>query len=75
MLDLFVDNLALLMFITMFFVIFIGYPVAFVLAGTGLIFGVLGWHFGVFKLIQLSTINFRMWGGVAADPILVSIPM
>ncbi|MFM9846073.1 MAG: TRAP transporter large permease subunit [Hyphomicrobiaceae bacterium] len=75
MLDLFVDNLALLMFITMFFVIFMGYPVAFVLAGTGLIFGLLGWYFGVFKLIQLSTINLRMWGGVASDPILVSIPM
>jgi tripartite ATP-independent transporter DctM subunit len=75
MLDLFVDNLALIMFITMFFVIFLGAPVAFVLAGTGLIFGLLGWYFGVLKLIQLSTINLRMWGGVASDPILVSIPM
>ncbi len=75
MLDLFVDNLALIMFITMFFVIFVGAPVAFVLAGSGLLFGLIGWYFGVFKLIQFSTINFRMWGGVAADPILVSIPM
>jgi tripartite ATP-independent transporter DctM subunit len=74
-LDLLVDNLALIMFITMFIVIFMGAPVAFVLAGTGLVFGLLGWYFGVVKLIQLSTINLRMWGGVASDPILVSIPM
>ncbi len=75
MYDLFVDNLALVMFIAMFFVIFIGYPVAFVLGGTGLLFGVVGWYFDVIRLQQLSQVNLRMWGGVASDPVLVSIPM
>lgn len=73
--DWFIDNLALIMFVAMFAVIFCGYPVAFVLGGTGLLFGLLGWGFGVFPLIGLSNIVLRMWGGVASDPVLVSIPM
>lgn len=75
MLDWFIDNLALIMFITMFVVIFCGYPVAFVLGGTGLIFALIGWYFDAFQLVGLKNLNLRMWGGVAADPILVSIPM
>ena len=69
------DNLAAIMFVTMFFVIFCGFPVAFVLGGTGLIFGLIGWSLGIFPLISLQSILLRMWGGVAADPVLVSIPM
>jgi tripartite ATP-independent transporter DctM subunit len=71
----FIDNLALVMFVTMFVVIFTGYPVAFVLGGTGLIFALIAWSFDAFPLIGLSNILLRMWGGVAADPVLVSIPM
>src|SRR5262245_55617290 len=71
----FVDNLALVMFVVMFFVIFTGYPVAFVLGGTALIFALIAWSFDAFNLIGLSNILLRMWGGVAADPVLVSIPM
>src|SRR4249920_1937246 len=71
----FVDNLALIMFVVMFFVIFTGYPVAFVLGGTALIFALIAWWFDAFNLIGLSNILLRMWGGVAADPVLVSIPM
>jgi tripartite ATP-independent transporter DctM subunit len=70
-----VDNLALVMFVVMFFVIFSGYPVAFVLGGTALVFAVIGWAFDAFPFIGLSNIILRMWGGVAADPVLVSIPM
>ena len=36
MIDIIRDNLALIMFVVMFMVIFCGYPVAFVLGGTGL---------------------------------------
>jgi tripartite ATP-independent transporter DctM subunit len=71
----FIDNLSLVMFIAMFFVIFCGYPVAFVLGGTALVFALIGWAFDAFPLIGLSNILLRMWGGVAADPVLVSIPM
>src|SRR5688572_21644336 len=71
----FIDHLALVMFIAMFFVIFCGYPVAFVLGGTALVFALIAWACDAFPLIGLSNIVLRMWGGVAADPVLVSIPM
>src|SRR5262245_19670675 len=75
MVDWLTDNLPLIMFITMFFVIFCGYPVAFVLGGSALIFAALGWLLGVFPIASLSNILLRMWGGVAVDPLLVSNPM
>ena len=70
-----VDHLALIMFGVMFLVIFCGYPVAFVLGGTGLVFAVFGWWFDAFPLAALSNLVLRMWGGVATDPVLTSIPM
>jgi tripartite ATP-independent transporter DctM subunit len=74
-LDWLADHLAMIMFVSMFFVIFLGYPVAFIMGGLALIFALLGAWLGVFKLIGLSDIVLRMWGGVANDPVLASIPM
>jgi tripartite ATP-independent transporter DctM subunit len=74
-LDWLADHLALIMFVAMFFVIFCGYPVAFVMGGMALLFGILGWLLGVFNLVGLYDVVLRMWGGVAADPVLASIPM
>jgi tripartite ATP-independent transporter DctM subunit len=74
-LDWLADYLAMIMFAAMFFVIFLGYPVAFIMGGLALIFALLGAWLGVFKLIGLSDIVLRMWGGVANDPVLASIPM
>ena len=75
MLNWFAENLALIMFATMFVIIFCGYPVAYVLGGTGLIFALIGWGLGEFNLVKLNSILLRMWGGVAVDPVLVSLPM
>ena len=75
MLDWLADNLALIMFVAMFFMIFCGYPVAFVMGGMALLFGFGGWLLGVFTLIGFYDVVLRMWGGVAADPVLASIPM
>src|SRR5918992_225433 len=75
MLDWLADSLPLIMFVTMFFIIFCGYPVAFVMGGSALIFAWLGWLLGVFPFASLSNILLRMWGGVAVDPVLVSVPM
>lgn len=69
------DSLALLMFVSMFFVIFCGFPVAFVLGGTALVFGVIGWFLEVFNFGGFSNIVFRIWGGVATDPVMVAVPM
>ena len=75
MLDWLADNLALIMFATMFFAIFCGYPVAFVMGGMALFFAIVGSLLGVFSMIGLYDVVLRMWGGVAADPVLASIPM
>ena len=75
MLDWLADHLALIMFVSMFFFIFIGYPVAFIMGGLSLIFALIGAWLGVFKMIGLSDVVLRMWGGVANDPVLASIPM
>jgi tripartite ATP-independent transporter DctM subunit len=45
------------------------------MGGTGLVFALIGWWLGTFPLPSLSNILLRMWGGVAMDPVLVSIPM
>src|SRR4249920_3035919 len=63
------------MFVSMFFFIFIGYPVAYIMGGLALVFAVVGAWLGTFNLIGLSDIVLRMWGGVANDPVLASIPM
>jgi tripartite ATP-independent transporter DctM subunit len=74
-LDWLADYLALIMFVSMFFFIFLGYPVAYIMGGLALVFAVLGTWLGVFRLIGMSDIVSRMWGGVANDPVLASIPM
>ena len=75
MLDWLADHLALIMFVTMFFAILYGYPVALVMGGMALLFALAGWALGVFSMIGLSDVVLRMWGSVAADPVLTSIPM
>jgi tripartite ATP-independent transporter DctM subunit len=74
-LDWIADHLALIMFLAMFVFIFLGYPVAFIMGGLSLIFAVIGAWLGVFNMIGISDIVLRMWGGVANDPVLASIPM
>jgi tripartite ATP-independent transporter DctM subunit len=74
-LDWLADHLALIMFVSMFVFIFLGYPVAFIMGGLSFIFALLGTWLGIFKLIGLSDVVLRMWAGVAADPVLASIPM
>jgi tripartite ATP-independent transporter DctM subunit len=68
-------NLALIMFVSMFFFIFVGYPVAFIMGGLSLVFALIGWSLGTFNIVGISDIVLRMWGGVANDPVLASIPM
>ncbi|MGD9884320.1 MAG: TRAP transporter large permease subunit [Reyranella sp.] len=75
MLDWLADNLSLIMFVSMFFFIFLGYPVAFIMGGLALAFAIGGAYLGVFNLVGISDVVLRMWAGVAADPVLASIPM
>jgi tripartite ATP-independent transporter DctM subunit len=67
--------LPLLMMAMLIALLFSGYPVAFVLAGVGLIFAAVGAAFDLFNMAQLFLIVSRIWGGIAENQVLVAIPM
>jgi tripartite ATP-independent transporter DctM subunit len=68
------DYLPILMFATLAALLFSGYPVAFVLGGVALTFGLLGYFLGTFKLIEFFNFVPRIWGQAAENLVLVSIP-
>ena len=65
--------LAPLMFIGVFAMIFLGYPVAFALGGTSLIFAFLGISMGLFDWALLYALPQRIFG-VMSNLVLVAIP-
>ena len=69
------DYLALWMFITLMALLFTGLPVAYVLGGVGLIFGVIGVELEVLRWAQFLSVMPRIWGGIAADVVLVAVPL
>ena len=69
------EVLSLTMFLALAILLFSGYPVAFVLPGVALIFGLLGMIFGDFSAIEFYNIILRAWGGAAANLLLVAVPM
>jgi hypothetical protein len=46
------DYLPIVMFLTLAFLLFSGFPVAFILGGLAMLFGLIGYFLGVFKLIE-----------------------
>jgi len=69
------EHLAAFLFVTLAALLFTGYPVAFVLGGIAIFFGAIGILFDVFQPMQFFNLLPRIWGGVAANPILVAVPM
>ena len=68
------DYLAVYMFAALAFGLFSGFPVAFVVGGVGLAFGFIGASVDYFSLIEFYNILPRIWGGAAANPVLVAVP-
>jgi tripartite ATP-independent transporter DctM subunit len=62
------------MFLTLAILLFSGYPVAFILGGIALTFGLLGFFLGSFKLIEFFNFVPRIWGQAAENLVLVSVP-
>ena len=62
------------MFLTLGVLLFSGYPVAFILGGLALIFGLLGFLLGSFKLVHFFNFVPRIWGQAAENLVLVAIP-
>jgi tripartite ATP-independent transporter DctM subunit len=68
------EIVAVLMFVCTIGAVLIGYPVAFTLAGVGLIFGVVGHQFGVFDYSLLTGLANRYFG-VMINEVLVAVPL
>ncbi|MBT6031976.1 MAG: TRAP transporter large permease subunit [Kordiimonadaceae bacterium] len=64
-----------LMFPVLALGLFSGFPVAFVLGGVGLLFGLIGMGLDVFNFKEFFLINSRIFGAVVENLILISIPM
>jgi tripartite ATP-independent transporter DctM subunit len=73
-LELLREYLPLFMFLTLGVLLFSGYPVAFVLGGTALLFGFLGYLLGSFRLVEFFNFVPRIWGQAAENLVLVSVP-
>lgn len=68
------DYLPIVMFLTLAALLFSGYPVAFVLGGVALTFGLIGYFLGTFRLVEFFNFVPRIWGQAAENLVLVSIP-
>ena len=71
----FQENLAIYMFLALCVVIYCGFPLGFVLAGTGLVFGLLGWSLEVFEPVQFFNLVPRIWSDAAENLLLTSVPL
>ena len=75
MIDWLIDHLAVFMFIVLTFIMFIGYPVAFILGAVGIIFGFIGVYFGVYQMVQFANLLPRVYGQAVENQVLVAVPM
>ncbi|MBL4747983.1 MAG: TRAP transporter large permease subunit [Magnetovibrio sp.] len=68
------DILSIVMFFTVCIFLLGGFPVAFSLAGTGLVFATVGWAFGVFDFVILGNISSRIYGAMTNE-LLIAVPL
>ncbi|WLD58286.1 TRAP transporter large permease subunit [Salinispirillum sp. LH 10-3-1] len=68
------ELLSLLMFFSIIGVLMMGFPVAFSLAGTSLIFATIGYYLGVFNPSNLASLAPR-YMGVMLNDVLVAVPL
>lgn len=73
--DWFIDHLAVLMFMVLTVIMFVGYPVAFVLGAVGVFFALLGIWGGVFRPAQFASLLPRIYAQAVENQVLVAIPM
>ena len=67
--DIIIEYLPIFMFLTMGVLLFIGYPVGFILGGVAITYGFIGYLFGVFKIAEFFNFVPRMWGFSAENPL------
>ncbi|HYJ98377.1 MAG TPA: TRAP transporter large permease subunit, partial [Burkholderiaceae bacterium] len=73
--DWLINHLAVVMFFALILVMFMGYPVAYLLGSIGIGFGFLGMVFDVFNMNQFANLLPRIYGQAVQNQVLVAIPM
>jgi len=68
------DYLPIFMFLTLAVLLFTGFPVAFILGGLALLYGLIGYFMGTFTLIEFFNFLPRIWGQAAENLVLVAVP-
>lgn len=68
------EILAALMFFGVIGMLMLGFPVAFTLSGTSLIFAIVGYHLGVFDFSNFSSLAGR-YIGFMTNEVLVAVPL
>ena len=68
-----IHNMAPIMFAALVVLLLLGYPVAFALAANGLIFGLIGIEFGLFRPDFLQALPERIYG-VMNNDVLLAVP-
>ncbi len=68
------EFLPIIMFLSLAGLLFTGYPVAFILGGLAVLFGLIGHGIGDFKLIEYFNFMPRIWGMAAENLVLVAVP-
>ena len=69
------DHLAVIMFMVLTIIMFVGYPIAFVLGAVGIVFGFLGILFDIFSPLQFANLLPRIYGQAVENQVLVAVPM
>lgn len=68
------EILAVALFVGVIGTLMLGYPIAFTLPGTALLFALLGWALGAFDLSYFSSLPLRYWG-VITNEVLIAVPL
>ena len=68
------EYISMVMFVTLALLLFSGYPVAFILGGLAMLFGLLGFFLDSFSLIEFFNFIPRIWGQAAENLVLVAVP-
>lgn len=69
------EILDILMFVTVCGFLMAGFPVAFTLAGTALIFALIGWAAGIFDMGFFGALPSRIYGNAMTNVVLIAVPM
>jgi len=70
----FQDYLPIFMFVSLAMLLFTGYPVAYILGGLAIGFGLIGYAMDMFQLVEFFNFLPRIWGQAAENLVLVAVP-